>query len=189
MILANARTDIHEAVMAAHATAYQAVSLFGEHHKLKNGKLYDEPEPKVSFGTPVIHGVFSNTLDFISLSTLVVGARLRTNCKCAMKEMGVQDIRSALNKTSMSGRDWRIGDVRVTVKNFMKPIFEFLQKHADQVEAYVCTYHNEVLYTDVFGLVIMSKHDSPADRLTWEITIDDADLVPPLSVRGLFGRK
>lgn len=189
MILANARTDIHEAILAAHTVAYKAVSLFGEHHKLKDGRHYTEPEPTVSCGRPITHGVFNNSLDFISLSTLVVGARLNTQCRCSMKETNVSEIRKLLNKGFVANKDWRIGDVRVSVKSFMEPILAFLNRYKEQVEVYVGLYENKATYTEVLGLVITSKHNRLADRLTWEITIADADLIFPLSVSGLFCRK
>lgn len=188
MSQANTRTDIHEAVLAAHTAAFNAASLFGEHHKLKDGKRYNDPAPEISTGRPVVHGVIGRSLDFIPLSTLVVGAKLKTQCQCAMKPANVGEIRKLMNKSFFSNKDWRVGEVRVSVMSFMEKILGFLSRYGNQMEAYVAIYDNKDKYTDVFGLVIMSKSTDCHDRLTWEITIDDAELVPPLSIRGLFCR-
>ena len=180
--------DIHEAVLAAHAVAYSTASLFKGHHTVKDGNRYINPEPAISHGNPIIHGIFSNTLDFISLSSLVVGGKMDTQCKNSMKVMSVTDIRKFLIQGFTAKKDWRVGDVRVSVRSFMEPILAFLKQYADQMEVYVNIYDNKLTYTDVFGLVIVSKRATGAPNLVWEITIDDAYLVPPLSTSGLFCR-
>lgn len=188
MLQANTRTDIHEAVLAAHVVAHAAVSLFGEHHKLREGKNYIDPEPLVKNGTTITHGVFGNYLDFVPLSAMLVGKKLNTNCKGAMEKVGVDEIRQLMKKCSIAGKDWRIGNVRVSVKKFMEPILKYLVQHSDQVEAFAGIYQNKLTYTDVFGLVIMSKSGPTGEGMTWEITIDNIDLVEPLSVKGMFCR-
>lgn len=188
MLQANDRADILDAIIAAHKVAYETASLFGEYHKLKDGKRYNDPELIVSYKNPVIHGFFGSSLDFISLSALVVGSKLNTRCKCVMNEMSISDIRKLFNKSFAVNKDWRVGDVRVSVKKFMEPIFEFLTNYKDQVEVYTSLYENAATYTDVLGLVIISKNKIKSDKLIWEITIDNADLVNPLSLHGLFCR-
>ena len=184
---ANTRIDNHEANLAAHTVAYKAAALFKEHHKLKDGKRYNDPEPIVSTGRPVVHGVIGSTLDFIPLSTLIVGGKLNTKCKGTMKQMTVADIRKLLNTSFTASKDWRVGDTRVSVEKFMNPILEFLFSYRNQVEAYVSIYQDEDTSTDVFGLIIISKNGG-FDQLAWEISINDKDLVAPISLRGLFCR-
>lgn len=189
MLQANTRTYVHEAVLAAHIAAHSAVSLFGEHHKLKDGKSYIDPEPLVKHGTTITHGIFGNSLDFIPLSAMLVGGKLSTKCKGSMKKVTVGEIQQLMKKCGIVDKDWRIGNVRVSVKKFMEPILKYLTQHAEQVEAFAVIYENKLTYTDVFGLVVVSKPGGAiGENMTWEITIDNVDLTEPLSVRGMFCR-
>lgn len=182
--------DVHEAIKAAHLAAYTSVSLFGEHHRFKDGSRFCEPESTVvDTGKVFTHGIFNNTLDFIPLSKILVDGKLTTQCKSAMGQVSVADIRQLVKQNFTKNKDWRIGDVRVSVNAFLEPILQFLDQHDEEMEAFAGIYDNKLMYSDVLGLVIVSKQSVIGQRMTWEITIDDADLVPPLSVRGLFGRK
>jgi hypothetical protein len=188
MLKANNCTATHEAILAAHTVAYATAALFKEHHKLKNGKQFIDPEPIVSHGIPIVHGIFGSSLDFVQLSSLVVGGKLNTQCQSPMTVTNVVEIRKFLTKDFPAKKDFRVKNTRVSVKNFMEPILEYLKRYAAVIEVYSCIYDNKLTYTNVYGLIIVTKSVIGGGNLIWEVSIDDADLIAPLSTRGMFCR-
>lgn len=164
----------------AHQAAFAAANLFGESYRFKQG--YCDKSQESLFA---LNGYENYNLDFIPLSEMVVGKILKN--KEPLKEVRATAIERMVKQSFVGGRAWAREEHQVLTKDFMKPIVEFLVKHADRFETYAGIYQNSYTMTNVFGIYAKLKDVAPEDQLCWEITIDDVDLVKPDSKpRSLF---
>lgn len=168
------RTCLKTIAKEAHQAAYAAVALFGDLHKFKLG-FADAKRTCAS----TINGYYNYLSDFVPLSEMVVGKAIKN--REPLRATRATAVERMVKQSFVGGKAWANGEVSVLTKDFMQPIAAFLNKWVDHLEVYAGIYENELTGTNVFGIYVKLKDAAGADHLTWEITIDDVDLVKPMT--------
>ncbi|BAW18993.1 hypothetical protein [Ralstonia phage RP31] len=159
----------------AQHVAYMASLLFKEHHKFELG--YADAK-KINPRT--INGYQNYLADFVPLSDMVLGKALKN--KEPLRAIRHTAVERMIRQSFVGGKAWANGDVQVTTKDFMRPILDFLAKWGERLETYAGIYENKFTGTNVFGIYVKLVGDDGFDHLSWEITIDDVDLVKPMAM-------
>lgn len=178
------RSAIKTITKEAHTAAYEATALFGVYHRFKQG--YADPSQMSLYA---LNGYENYQLDFVPLSNMVVGKRLKN--KEPLKAIRASAVERMLRQCFVGGKAWAHGEVVVHTKDFIQPVVGFITKYAERLEVYAGIYQNPETMTNVFGLYVRLMDVESEDQLCWEITIDDVDLVKPTSkpsLRSLFIR-
>jgi hypothetical protein len=146
---------------------------------------HDFNQGRVGNGFYMIHGYENEEEDFIPLSKLVVGSRLRE--KNPLPQVGALSINRLLKQSFVGNQCWETGDIQVPVKRFMESITKFIAQYEEHLDVFAGIYENKLTSTNVLGIYITLKDiDDDTKRLSWEITIDDNDLVEAMTLQNLF---
>lgn len=174
------RKAFKEISTAAHRAAYAAASMFLEKHDFQQGRVAGTD------GLFIKHGYLEEGEDdMIPIMKLVVGAKLRN--KHTLPLVGTLSINRLIRQSFVGSQAWIADDVQVSVKRFIEPINRFLMEYEEHVEVYAGIYENKFTNTNVLGIFIMLKNNEGEEkRLSWEITIDNADLADVSNVKHLF---
>lgn len=152
----------------AHHVAYAAASMFLEKHHIR--------QKRVEEGMAIKHSYKLDNDDVVPIMELVSGAKLRN--KHALPLVGNLSIARLLRQSFVSNQAWLADDVQVSVRRLMEPVIEFITKHSEYLEVFAGIYENQYSHTNVLGIYITLKSvKKEKDRMAWEITIDDGDLV------------
>jgi hypothetical protein len=154
--------------------------MFLEKHDFKQGRIVGTE------GLFIKHGYKEDGEDdMVPLMQLVVGARLRN--KHVLPQVGTLSISRLIRQSFAGSQAWVANDVQVSVKRFIEPITQFLTQYEEHVDVFAGIYENKFTNTNVLGIFIMLKDMEDEDkRLSWEITIDNADLADVSNVKHLF---
>ena len=174
------RKAFKEISTAAHRAAYAAAAMFLEKHDFQQGRVSGTD------GLFIKHGYMEDANDEMTpIMKLVVGARLRN--KHTLPQVGTLSINRLVRQSFAGSQAWIADDVQVSVKRFIEPITQFLAQYEEHLDVFAGIYENKFTNTNVLGIFIMLKNMEDEDkRLSWEITIDNADLADVSNVKHLF---
>lgn len=177
------RKAIQTIAQEAHRAAYRAGSLFGDYHRVQQGRLARKQE-----GHYTLNGYEDYKLDFVPLSTMYGAAHLKN--KGRLKVTTVAGLRAMLRKSFVDGMAWGRNDQQVLTKDFLSPVLEFLEEYESNFEIFAGEYLDRDTHAKAFTVYAKLIGVEENDQLCWEITINDVDLVKPYtaSLHNLFKR-
>lgn len=180
MITTISRKAIKAISSEAHHVVYSTMEkLFGEHHAFRQGRCHRT----VDQGLYILNGYMVED-EFVPIVEMVVGERIRN--KSRLPQIKPLSVNRLLRQTFAGSKAWVHEGFQVKTRHLLDPIANLIAKHADHLDVFAGVYENKVTNTNVFGLVVLLKGVEGADRLSWEVTIDDTDLDFPDTIQSIF---
>lgn len=165
--------DIATLTELARETSLEAMVWFGKQLECKQNGVFSNTA-QFPVGSEVIHGFFDRELDFIPVSTMVIGGRIKN--RNVLIPIKPECIREYSDQTFVRDKAWILREHRVKTSDVIFPVAQFAKKYKDEVEVFAAVHEHEHRHTQVLCFVIMLKRAKGENRLMWQISIDDAHL-------------
>lgn len=135
-------------------------------------------------GFSIVHGYKKDFDTVIPVCEIVVGARIHN--KHSLPAISVLGINRLLKQTFPNKKAWASESKFVDTKKIVEGIANLVAANSKHLEVFAGIYQNKFTYSNVFGLVVLLKDVVGEQRLSFELTIDDIDLVEASEINRLF---